>query len=119
MAIASVTNTKLKTNTIAAMPTATAVDATAGAAVDYSNKSDGRILLILENAHATAAKTATIKSGNGLQGTEDLAVEIAAGAQKVVVIETGKFVNVSGTNKGKVVITGTSADIKVSAIELP
>ena len=119
MAITSITNKKLKLNTVEAMPTAAAVDATDGASVDYSNKSDGRILLILENAHGSASKTATIKKGNGLQGVADLEIEIASGAKKCIVVESGKFVNVSGTNAGKVIITGSSADIKVSAIELP
>ena len=45
----------------------------------------------------------------------------AAGAGKTygIVIESGKFVNVSGENKGEVIIKGESADITIQAVELP
>ena len=47
MAATAVTNTSLKFNEAKTMPTAVAVDATDGAAVDFSSREDGRILIIL------------------------------------------------------------------------
>ena len=52
MAATAVTNTSLKFNEAKTMPAAVAVSATDGAAVDFSAKEDGRILIILENAAA-------------------------------------------------------------------
>ncbi len=116
MSATAITNAKLKLNEGTAMPTAVAADATDGALVDYTGREDGRILLLLENS-GTSAATATIKAGNALQGTEDLAVSIAGSGTSVVTVESGKFVNVYGPNKGKLQVTGTG--VKVAAIELP
>ena len=116
MSATAIVNTKLKINQGATMPATVAVDATEGALVDYTGKEDGRILLILENSGSSAA-TATVTAGNGLQGTEDLEVAVAAGGKSVVTVESGKFVNVYGGDKGKLTITGTG--IKVAAVELP
>lgn len=118
MAATSVTNTSLKFNTAGDMPTAVAVNAADGAVIDFSNCEDGRILIILENA-STAEKTATIKAGDSIQGVSDLAVKIAASGKKIITVESGRFMNVSGANRGCVVITGTDANVKVAAIELP
>lgn len=119
MAMAEITNTGLLRNEAKEIISAVAVDASAGASVDYSNKSDGRILLMITNSNSSVAKKATILKGNSLQGTGDLEVSIPAGKVYGIVIETGKFGNVYGDNKGKVIIKGESADIKVQAVELP
>ena len=97
----------------------TAVDTSAGASVDYTNKSDGRILLMITNGNESDAKKVTIVKGNALQGVEDLEISIPAGKTYGIVIESGKFENVSGENAGKVVIKGESTDITVQAVELP
>lgn len=97
----------------------TAVDTSAGASVDYTNKSDGRILLMITNGNESDAKKATIVKGNALQGVKDLEISIPAGKTYGIVIESGKFENVSGENAGKVVIKGESTDITVQAVELP
>lgn len=118
MAVVNIENLKLKSNVAGVVPATVAVDAENGALVDYSNKSDGRILVVIENVGG-GANTATIKSGNGLQGTEDLEISLEASEKKCIVVESGKFVNVYGDNAGKLVIMGADANIKVSAIELP
>ena len=118
MAQVEIINTKLKINEAGAMPTvAVATSATDGCTVDYTGKDDGKILLILENGGASSI-TAKILKGNGLQGTGDLSITLATGAKKVITVESGKFVNVFGANKGKAIING-STDLKVAAIELP
>ena len=119
MAMSEIVNTELLRNEAKEIEEAVAVDATAGASVDYTNKSDGRILLLIANGNASDAKKATILRGNALQGVEDLEISVPAGKIFGIVIESGKFVNVSGANKGKVIITGESTDITVQAIELP
>ena len=119
MAMSEIKNTELVRNEAKEIVSAVAVDSNAGASVDYSNKSDGRILLMITNANTNASKKATILKGNALQGTEDLIVTIPAGKTFGIVIETGKFGNIYGNNKGKVIIKGESTDIKVQAVELP
>jgi hypothetical protein len=118
MARVDITNTKLKLNEISAMPETEAVtNQTDGCAIDYTGKDDGKILLILENSTSSPIDI-KILQGNGIQGVEDLAINIGNMEKKVIVIESGKFVNVKGELKGKVIING-STSLKVAAIELP
>lgn len=121
MSATAVTKTELTLNAAAAMPAASAVDATDGALVTY-DKADQKILLVLENANTTATATAVVNKGNGLQGVSDLEVTLAASAKKCVVVESGRFINVSGDNKGKIRIDDKATggtDIKVAAVVLP
>lgn len=118
MAVAEITNIDLTRNVAKELIDAVAVDITDGAKVDYTNRSDGRILLLITNGNASEQK-ATIVKGDSLQGVEDLEISIAGNKTVSIVIESGKFMNVSGDNKGYVIIKGESADIKVQAIELP
>lgn len=119
MAIASITNVELKRNEAKQIIDAVAVDGSAGAKVSYANKSDGKILLMLTNGGSAGAKKATILAGNSLQGTENLEISVAQGKTMAIVVESGKFMNVSGDYKDCIVIKGESTDIKVQAIELP
>ena len=118
MAAATViTNTALVLNTFATMPATAAVEATNGALVTAA--ADHKMLLIAENASADTAKTVTVKAGNGIQGLSDLALSVPAATTKCLVIESMKFVNTSGTNKGKILLTGTDANIKIAWFVLP
>lgn len=117
MAITVVTKKALTLNTAVILPTPAAVDAVAGASVTF-DKADHKILLILTNA-AAAVKTGKILKGNGLQGIADLDFSLGASETYCIVIESMKYVNVSGTNMGKLLITGEDANIKVSAVVLP
>jgi len=121
MAATEITNTVLKRNEAKAMPTAATVAKGDGALVTF-DKDDQKILLLLKN-NTTATHTAVIKAGNGLQGVSDLEVTLDGSAEACVVVESGRFKNVSGANKGKVNIvskdtTGTP-QIGVRAIVLP
>ena len=117
MAATAITKTELKFNTVAVMPTPAAIDGTDGATVEY-DKADHKTLLIFTNA-AAATKAVKIKAGNGIQGVADLDFTLAANGTHCVVIESMKFVNVSGADKGKVIITGADNNVKVSAVVLP
>lgn len=116
MASTNITMTKLQFNEAQSMPVPAAADGTDGALVDYTGKEDGRILLILKNTAASAG-TAVVKGGNALQGGGDLEVSLAAGATGIVVLESGKFADSHGPNKGKVLVTGAS--LQVAAVALP
>ena len=94
----------------------TAIDGTAGAEF-LMNERDDKYLVLVQNA-ATSEKTVTIKHGNGIQGVCDLEDKIPASGYKFVQLESGRFKNVSGEDKGKVIITG-DANIKAAVFKLP
>ena len=96
---------------------ATAVNAADGAEFVMSG-ADHKYLVYITNG-ASSAKAVTVKAGNGLQGTADISVSLGAGKSTYVSLESGRFKNVTGADKGKVVITGESADIKVAVFKLP
>lgn len=117
MAIATITNTEMVRGVASAIPTATALDATLGLEIAYTG-ADGQMLILIENSSATTTYTAYITKGNALQGTEDYSFSADPSTKHCVVIESGKFVNASGTYKGKIVITGGAA-LKAAAVVLP
>lgn len=127
MGATTITNTVVTRNAATNVPAAATVANNDGALVTF-DKDDQKILLLLKNNISNATHTAVIKAGNGLQGVSDLSITLtgtdtAAGNEKAVVIESGRYVNVSGDNKGKVVIvsadTTTGTQIEVRAIVLP
>lgn len=105
--------------TAAALKTAfaKALDGTDGGVIPW-NVRDEKVILYIENANTSAAKVVTVKAGNGIQGVNDLDVEIAASSYILLALESGRFKNVSGEHKGKVVLSGP-ADIKVAVLRLP
>lgn len=94
-----------------------AVDAAAGAEFAMSGRDD-KTLLLVQNA-ATSAKTVTVKAGNGIQGVNDLTVSVPASSTTALVLDSGRYKNVSGDDRGKVIVMGASADIKLAVIVLP
>lgn len=117
MAATAITNLVLAFNTADEIPATAAVDATAGALITCG-AADQKMLIIMENSDAVNDETVTIKKGNALQGTADLAVVVPKGEKHTIVVESGKYKNISGTNKGKILITGT-ADVKLACVVLP
>ena len=127
MAATAITKTVITRNAATNVPTAATVVKTDGALVTF-DKDDQKILLLLKNNVSNVTHTAVIKAGNGIQGVSDLEITLTgtdttAGNEKAVVIESGKYMDVSGTNKGKVNIVskdGTDGtQIEVRAIVLP
>ena len=121
MAATTITKAVITRNAATAMPTAGTVAANEGALVTY-DKADQNILLILKNNITNATHTAVIVKGNALQGVADLEISIAASSEVVTMIESGRFANVSGTNKGKILVKDKSTSgtaIEVAAIVLP
>lgn len=93
-----------------------ALDGTAGAYYEHKERDD-KYVIIAQNTAETAG-TLTIKKGNGIQGVADNVITIAAGKTVAINLESGCYKNVSGDNKGRVIMTG-AATIKVAVIKLP
>lgn len=82
--------------------------------------SDEQFVVGAYNNHASNAKTVTIKAGNGLQSEfGDLTFSVSAKKIAWVVLSSGRFKNVTGENKGKIVIEGETTDIQLKVIRLP
>ena len=118
MAIVKVEPIKIEEwNTASGAIAFTAINASAGAYYEHNMK-DERCIVLIQNANS-AKQTLTIKQGNGLQGVVDEVIEVPASSIVAIVLESGRFKNISGDNKGRVVMTGTSADLKVAVIKMP
>ena len=94
---------------------ALAIDGTDGALLTPTKK-DEKILLQI---NVVTGATVTINKGNGLQGVADWSETLTASRTYYVAIESGPYLNVSGTNKGKIFIESTQADTTILAIQLP
>ena len=82
---------------------------------EFAIGKDHKTMILLVNDGGNTA-TATVKAGNGIQGVNDLVVSLDAGKFTFVCLDSGRFKNMSGTDKGKVILTGTA---KVAVFELP
>ena len=123
MAATEITPIKLTSfNTITKETTNTdfaAIDASNGAYFVMAKGGDKYVIGIKNAVSSAASKTITIKAGNGLQGTNDISLALAKDEIAWVVLDSGKFKNVYGANKGKVILTGTDNNLQVKVIELP
>lgn len=122
MTVAAVTSAAGKRNGAVAMGTFVQVPTNDHAAVD-GTKADQNIAIHIKNSITNATHTAVIAKGNGLQGVADLEIAIAASTEVVAVVESGAFKQVSGDNKGKILIrdkltTNTNA-LQVAAVVMP
>ena len=122
MAATTITKTVITRNAATAVPAAATVAKTDGALVAF-DKDDQKILLLLKNNITNATHTAVIKKGNALQGVSDLEITLDFEEEVCIVVESGRFMDVSGDNKGKVNIVSkdatTGTQIEVRAIVLP
>lgn len=66
---------------------------------------DDKYLLVISNPDNTNAATATIVKGDSVFGAADETLTIKKSTTQICVIDSGRFKNVSGTDKGKVVVT--------------
>lgn len=79
-------------------------------------ESDEKLVLVVQNG-ASAATDLTIKAGDGIQGVADKKVTIPVGIS-LLKLESGRFKNVSGTDKGKIVVVSTGTpSVGVAALE--
>jgi len=104
-----------------------ALDETEGAEFTMTQR-DEKYVIGVKNAISTSGNvTAIIEAGDGLQSISgDIKQVLAKNDIAWIVIDSGRFKNVAGTNKGKVIIkslnaegTAGSADLQVKVIQLP
>lgn len=88
-------------NTLAAVALE-ALTASTAKAIDWNEKDEHTVLVI----NAAAQTDLTVKAGNGIQGVTDLVLTVPKGVS-LVKLESGRFKNVSGANKGKVIVVST------------
>ena len=104
----------VKRNETAAV-TMTALTANTAKALPWG-ESDEKLVLVVQNS-GSAATNLTIKAGDGIQGVADKTVSVPAGIS-LMKLESGRFKNVGGTNKGKIVVVSTGTpSVGVVAIE--
>jgi len=98
-----------------------AVDSSDKIAYFEASGRDEQFVVGVYNNNATdLTKTVTIKAGNGLQSEfGDLTFSVSAQKIAWVVLSSGRFKNVTGENKGNIVIEGASTDIQLKVIRLP
>lgn len=89
-----------------------ALTASTDKAIEWKEGDDKMILVIV----ATAGTTLTVKAGNGIQGVADKVLTVPVGTS-LVKLESGRFKNVSGTNKGKIVVRSAGTP-KVGVVAL-
>ena len=94
----------------------TALNTGDGAYYEHTARDDRNVILVQNSA--SSASNLTIKKGNGLQGVADEVISIPASSTVAVAIESGRFKNVSGDNKGRVILTGAST-LLVGVVEMP
>ncbi len=79
-----------------------ALSAGTAKAIDWT-ENDNKMILVI---NADSATDLTVKAGNGIQGVCDLTLTVPKGVS-LVKLESGRFKNVSGENKGKIVVVST------------
>ena len=115
MANATIARKKLTRN-VGATTSLTSISG-AGNKLDLGG-ADYKSLILFHNA-GNADATATIQVGNGIQGQgSTLAVTVEDGDYAAVVVDSGEFKNVSGTDKGYALVTASAA-LSAAVIELP
>ena len=117
MAITNVERNKLPLNAWGTVTFIAATTAEDGVAIDFKGKDHKTVILAQNGGSGTA--TVTVKAGNGIQGVNDVAeYTIAAGSIAAIRLDSGEFKQVTGTNKGNVVIIPSSTDVKFAVVEL-
>jgi hypothetical protein len=82
-----------------ATPALTALTANTATPIEWP-ESDEKMVLVI---NASADTTLTVLAGNSIQGVADLTVSVPKGVN-LIKLESGRFKNVSGENKGKIVV---------------
>ena len=118
----AITASYCKRNNVSAV---TLNDATASQTVDFSDKPDERIVLLVENTNTASGTTATITVSKGdflSSNLGDLAVTVAQGDTAAIgPLESVRFKNSASEVTVGVAVTnsGTVSDVKISAVKLP
>ena len=88
------------------------------AEIDLTGLKSDRLVLIVKTKDT--ASDLTLKAGNGFQAGEDTNFVLAEGSSTAIVPEPGRFKNMTGSDKGKMIMeAGENGSIFVGAIVLP
>lgn len=88
----------------------------AGDTIEVSaNYKDLQTILLIEGGEAES--NIVVKAGNGYAAVNDLPFTVGAGEHKAFVLDSARFMNVTGTARGKIVIT-SSAACQIAVIEI-
>lgn len=79
-----------------------ALTASTEKALEWDENDDRTILVV----SATSQTDITVKQGNGIQGVTDIKFTVPIGTS-LIKLDSGMFKNVTGTNKGKIVVVST------------
>ena len=101
-------------NTLASI-TLTALTKSTDTAVAWPGKDEHMILVIV---NGTNACDLTIKAGDGIMGVADKTLSLAASTTYLVKIESMRFLNTTGTNKGKIVLNASNSGVTVGTAEM-
>ncbi len=82
-----------------------ALTANTAKAITWDN-SDEHSIVVVTNTGLSATDL-TVKAGNGIQGVNDVTYTVPANSTNIIKLESGRFKNVSGDNKGKIVVIST------------
>lgn len=77
---------------------------------------DESTLIVLS---ASTALEATIHAGDGLQGTENLVLSLAADVPQYLAVESGRYCRTHGAESGKIRITASASGLSVGCLVLP
>ena len=89
-----------------ATPSVVSISSGTSKALEWS-ENDEKMVLVINNEGSSSAAL-TVKAGNGIMGVTDLALTVPQGIS-LVKLESSRFKNVSGENKGKIVVQANSA----------
>ena len=96
-------------------------DATDGCFFTVDKPNNGYVILGLNSNQEATARTFTIKAGDSemFKGADLASGNIAAGKTRALYIkDLGKYKIMTGTNKGKIKIEVSHADMKIAVVEL-
>lgn len=71
--------------------------------LEFSERDD-HIVLVVQNSGSET--DLTVKAGNGIQGVCDLVLNVPQGVS-LLKLESGRFKNITGENKGNIVVVST------------
>ena len=90
----------------------TAVSANVNTALEWK-EDDNKTVIVID---ASNSGTLTVFAGNGIQGAADLQCGYGPGIN-LIKLESGRFKNVSGVNKGKIIVKfSTGVNVGVVAL---
>lgn len=92
----------------------TSLTANTATTVDFDGVDENCVLLVT----ATANDTLTVSKGNHIQGVADLELSITADKLYAIALPSMEFKNVSGTNKGYIVVTAGKSTTSVALVEI-